>query len=565
MAAAQARKPVQSAPASTGGVLQRKCRKKKPLLQRSAAGSVRVTVPPIVHEVLRLPGQPLDQETRAFMEPRFGHDFSRVRVHTDARAAESARAVNALAYTVGKDVVFGTGKYTPETSKGQRLLAHELTHVVQQQPGSNSLQSSLPIYKKENVYDREADQVAHQVMYINTEGVPHISSIPETVQRACGPVAIDEPTGCTPFDSDVSGSRYLFNVNCDEFARGNEEDLRIDARRIESGETVEIHGLASIDGNPTFNLHLSCARALRAKAVIEAALAERGVSATILVFNHGGTIGEATQQRSVIVSRTTPQPAERTVCGPDATNWFIRQVNAAKTDATILALQARLAGAERVARRYGFSAEAIAEGAVARRVLAEEARAGSPTRTAEASSQLAASVPGQQAFSRALVAATVPIVGAPEALVLAAVRGAALTWKGLVETGAKYDFKNDSRTMQSPTSEHCPINCANTITLCPSSVSDCFVADVPGNLFYAHIGRFVGWTELALKLGSQFAQLDSNARWDPPEDTRMINLGFALPDPLNRSDLCSIINANRSIFTPRECANCDEETTAAVV
>lgn len=398
MAAAQARKPAQSAPASTGGVLQRKCRKKKPLLQRSAAGSVRVTVPPIVHEVLRLPGQPLDQETRAFMEPRFGHDFSRVRVHTDARAAESARAVNALAYTVGKDVVFGTGKYTPETSKGQRLLAHELTHVVQQQPGSNSLQSSLPIYKKENVYDREADQVAHQVMYINTEGVPHISSIPETVQRACGPVAIDEPTGCTPFDSDVSGSRYLFNVNCDEFARGNEEDLRIDARRIESGETVEIHGLASIDGNPTFNLHLSCARALRAKAVIEAALAERGVSATILVFNHGGTIGEATQQRSVIVSRTTPQPAERTVCGPDATNWFIRQVNAAKTDATILALQARLAGAERVARRYGFSAEAIAEGAVARRVLAEEARAGSPTRTAEASSQLAASVPGQQAF-----------------------------------------------------------------------------------------------------------------------------------------------------------------------
>jgi len=67
------------------------------------------------------------------MEPRFGHDFSQVRVHTNAKVAESARAVNALAYTVGRDVVFGVGQYAPTTSAGQRLLAHELTHVVQQQ------------------------------------------------------------------------------------------------------------------------------------------------------------------------------------------------------------------------------------------------------------------------------------------------------------------------------------------------------------------------------------------------------------------------------------------------
>jgi hypothetical protein len=174
-------------------------------------------------------------------------------------------------------------------------------------------------------------------------------------------------------------------------------------------------------------------------------------------------------------------------------------------------------------------------------------------------------VPGQQAFARALLAATVPLVGAPEAFVLAAIRGAALTWKGLVETGAKYDFKNDSRTMKSPTSEHCPVDCAETITLCPSTASDCFIIDVPGNLFYAHVGRFVGWTELALQLGSQFAQLDSSATWDSPEDTRMISLGFALPDPLSRSDLCAAINANRSIFKLQECANCDEEATAEVV
>jgi len=77
-------------------------------------------------------GQPLPDSTRAFFEPRFGCDFSRVRVHTDANAADTARAVNARAFTRGHDVVFGAGQYAPGTTAGQRLLAHELTHVIQQ-------------------------------------------------------------------------------------------------------------------------------------------------------------------------------------------------------------------------------------------------------------------------------------------------------------------------------------------------------------------------------------------------------------------------------------------------
>ena len=77
-------------------------------------------------------GQPLDANTRAFFEPRFGTDFSAVRIHTDTQAAESARSVNALAYTVGHNVVFNSGQYTPQSDSGKRLLAHELTHVVQQ-------------------------------------------------------------------------------------------------------------------------------------------------------------------------------------------------------------------------------------------------------------------------------------------------------------------------------------------------------------------------------------------------------------------------------------------------
>ncbi len=78
-------------------------------------------------------GQPLDATARAFMEPRFGHDFGHVRVHTDEQAAEAASGYRARAYTVGSDIVFGAQEYAPDTSAGQHLLAHELTHVVQQE------------------------------------------------------------------------------------------------------------------------------------------------------------------------------------------------------------------------------------------------------------------------------------------------------------------------------------------------------------------------------------------------------------------------------------------------
>jgi Domain of unknown function (DUF4157) len=89
-------------------------------------------VPSTVHEVLRSPGQPLDPATREYMEPRFGHDFSRVRVHSDSVAGQSVREVNAHAYTVGQNIVFGAGRFTPGTHEGRRLIAHELTHIVQQ-------------------------------------------------------------------------------------------------------------------------------------------------------------------------------------------------------------------------------------------------------------------------------------------------------------------------------------------------------------------------------------------------------------------------------------------------
>lgn len=122
-------------------------------LQKSAASNLRADadgpsqIPPVVGEVLNSPGEPLDDATRAFMEPRFGADFGSVRVHSDSAAAESARAVNAHAYTVGEQIVFDRGRYSPGTDEGRRLLAHELTHVVQQTSASsvtNTVQRQTP-------------------------------------------------------------------------------------------------------------------------------------------------------------------------------------------------------------------------------------------------------------------------------------------------------------------------------------------------------------------------------------------------------------------------------------
>jgi hypothetical protein len=160
------------------------CRNKR-LQRRSDDRLARSAVPTIVHEVLRSPGQPLDPATRSYVEPRFGHDFSHVRVHTDARAVESARAVNALAYTVGHDIVFAAGQYAPGTALGRRLLTHELTHVVQHAKATdvNSIHpTQLSISAPDSPSERVADRVSHALQ----DGLPHneaIAPLPSTAAK----------------------------------------------------------------------------------------------------------------------------------------------------------------------------------------------------------------------------------------------------------------------------------------------------------------------------------------------------------------------------------------------
>jgi|SRR5262245_2374524 len=159
----------------TTGLLQRKCacggqsglageckdcQEEKSKLQRSARGPARGAAPDIVHEVLNSSGEPLEKSTRAAMETRFGHDFSNVRVHTDARAAESADAVNAFAYTVRNDIVFASGKYSPATDSGSQLIAHELTHVVQQSRSGPSSAGNLVLDEPHSQMELQAEQAA---------------------------------------------------------------------------------------------------------------------------------------------------------------------------------------------------------------------------------------------------------------------------------------------------------------------------------------------------------------------------------------------------------------------
>lgn len=118
---------------------------------------------PGVSAVLQSPGQLLDSQTRAFVESRFGRDFSSVRLHTDTAAAESARSVSALAYTAGNHIVFDRGRYAPDTVSGRRLLIHELAHVAQQGGRSAMPQSNWRLGSPSSATERAADNAVHAV------------------------------------------------------------------------------------------------------------------------------------------------------------------------------------------------------------------------------------------------------------------------------------------------------------------------------------------------------------------------------------------------------------------
>ena len=286
-------------------------RKNEGDLHRAAAqGGTPGAVPAIVHNVLRSPAQRLDRDARAYFEPRFGRDFGDVRVHTGAEAAASARAVGALAYTVGRDVVFGGGQYAPASTRGRKLLAHELAHVVQQ-PGGLAARSALRVDPADSPSEREADRMADAAL-----GGREVQggAAPLAVQRQADdggsggeaapatPAAPGAPAPATPGDAAP--------------APATPGDESADYRELTEAEkaAITVHGQAATtpDGNalgPTDPAH-------------------RGCLGTDFFFARGADINTVTEAHghSIVTARLHEPPGQAAdcSCGCGLFRQFIR-------------------------------------------------------------------------------------------------------------------------------------------------------------------------------------------------------------------------------------------------
>ena len=168
-------------------------------VSRKAAAPGPVTqVPASVSEVVRAPGQPLEASTLAWIGPRFGHDFSRVRVHAGAQAARSAGMVDALAYTLGEHLVFAAGRYAPRTAAGRRLLAHELAHVVQQSGKPAENLTGLALSRPADPAEVEAERAAQAVVSGKEVALPRGPGAPGILQRQQAGLAAAPQTAPPP-------------------------------------------------------------------------------------------------------------------------------------------------------------------------------------------------------------------------------------------------------------------------------------------------------------------------------------------------------------------------------
>jgi len=207
-------------------------------------------------------GSPLDASARNYFEPRFARNFNQVRVHNDASAADVARKINARAFTMGNNIVFGSGEYQPRTDRGKHLLGHELTHVVQQQAANHAANTGI----QRSPLAPEND--------------------PATAPSMSCPVANSSPVG----DSlDV-----LFGVSSSTLSSGSiaaVENFVNNWHAAGGTDPVRVDGYASVDGSPDINWPLSCARAERLAG--ELMSPTRGVpgipSSSISTFAQGET------------------------------------------------------------------------------------------------------------------------------------------------------------------------------------------------------------------------------------------------------------------------------------
>ena len=249
---------------------------------RKSSHSTGGRMPAIVQRVLNSPAPSLDSNTRAFFEPRFGHDFSRVRVHSDAEAAASARAMHASAYTVGRHMAFDVGKYEPGTKEGQKLIAHELAHAVQQNQAATI--GRLSLGEPSDQSEREAGRSSEA---IHDGPVSIRSQRPLSVQRQVNPAAPPSLNAPRRLDLDLAESASPFmaaalgSVTIDRFETGktgisgpNQSELAKTAETIQTllkqypGSTIRVIGHTDAVGQESDNQALGQARADSVQAAL---------------------------------------------------------------------------------------------------------------------------------------------------------------------------------------------------------------------------------------------------------------------------------------------------------
>ena len=269
--------------------------------ERQAAGGEEVSgTPPIVDEVLQSSGQPLEGATRAVMEERFGYDFSRVRIHCDQQAGQSAQAVSADAYTVGHHVVFAPDRYAPSTSAGQQLLAHELVHVVQQSAAAGSAISGIDT--PESPRERAAERATERVLSGGAAPAERSVASPRIQRQAAG--------GGKPTPSAKAPCVIHFRKGTTEFTNAKEfakcmKAIRAHLKGAGVKKIVELHGYASEEGTAKFNQELSDKRA----KIVKLLLGKGGIDTSQLKLSvHGEDNSYRTHEENRRVEVILPAP-----------------------------------------------------------------------------------------------------------------------------------------------------------------------------------------------------------------------------------------------------------------
>ena len=301
--------------ASTTPQVSRKCAgcADEERVQKKEAGPQAAAdqAPASVHELLRSPGHSLDSATRAYFEPHFGQDFTNVRVHTDASAAQSAREVNAHAYTVGRDIAFDSGRFAPGSQDGRRLIAHELTHVVQQG------QSSAVIQRQEASKPQELTLEIGDVCVLYEKGEEAQSRTAKGILDV--DVGFEGFIGATYPDFVGTGSPDAvavadFEIDSGALRSSTKSELRASwVPTYKPGDTLEFIGYSDCVGAESNNVSL---RENRARAVAElfpsATRIIRGAPIRDYLADGSSRAGRALN-RSVVIRRpeAPPPPARK--------------------------------------------------------------------------------------------------------------------------------------------------------------------------------------------------------------------------------------------------------------